>query len=271
MDVTRITGLTRDLHGRLRRFFDSPVGPGATPLEICQAVLDEVERRVEPVGRGRRVFPYTALHVRVLAGDEARPALSAAFAGFAARVRERLTELRCEPPRVLDIELTCEPEAPTSWSEAQVYEVVYARDAVADAAQAGVGAAAPSSEPPTLRVTVLKGVAVESVFTFRQSTIAIGRTADPTDDLGRVRRNRIAFTDAVDGVTETVGRAHARLRFDPETGDFRLYDEGSRNGTAIVRDGEVIAVGQRDPRGVRVRPGDEIQVGRAVLRVDIDA
>jgi pSer/pThr/pTyr-binding forkhead associated (FHA) protein len=100
--------------------------------------------------------------------------------------------------------------------------------------------------------------------------VSIGRTADPTDDLGRVRRNRIAFMDTVDGVTETVGRAHARLRFDPETGDYRLYDEGSSNGTSIHRDGDVIVVPRRDPRGVRVRSGDEIQVGRAAVRVVIE-
>jgi len=74
----------------------------------------------------------------------------------------------------------------------------------------------------------------------------------------------------VDGVTETVGRAHARLRFDRACGAYRLYDEGSSNGTAILRDGDVITVARRDPRGVRVRTGDEIQVGRALLRIDIE-
>ncbi len=33
--------------------------------EIAQAVLDDVERQVQPVGRGRRVFPWAALTVRV--------------------------------------------------------------------------------------------------------------------------------------------------------------------------------------------------------------
>ena len=33
--------------------------------------------------------------------------------------------------------------------------------------------------------------------------------------------------------------------------------------------GDVIVVHRRDPRGVRVRSGDEIQVGRALLRVTI--
>jgi hypothetical protein len=51
----------------------------------------------------------------------------------------------------------------------------------------------------------------------------------------------------------------------------RLFDEGSRNGTAILRDGEVIAVHRRDPRGVRVRSGDEVRLGRALIRIDIES
>lgn len=268
MTITRIRTVTRDLHGRLRRFFDTPLEPGATPLEICQAVLDEVERRVEPVGRGRRVFPYTALHVRVLAPDDARAPFEAAFTGFPVRVAERLAEVRCETPARIDVTVVCEPDAPWHWPPGQVYEVRYERDATAATARPAA-VAPPESKPPALRVTVLKGEAAEPSCVFTQSTIAIGRMSDPTDDLGRVRRNRIAFTDAVDGVTETVGRAHARLRFDAEAGAYRLYDEGSRNGTAIVRDGEVIPVARRDPRGVRIRSGDEIQVGRALLRVEL--
>ena len=37
---------------------------------------------------------------------------------------------------------------------------------------------------------------------------------------------------------------------------------------AVLRGGEEIAVHRRDPRGVRVRSGDEIRLGRALLRVD---
>jgi len=271
MDVTRLTGLGRDLRGRLRKFFDTPLGRDATPLEIGQAVLDEVEQRIEPVGRGRRVFPYAGLRVRVLAAEDARVPLEATFAGFGARVGERLAELRCDAPRGIAVELTCVTEAPASWAAGQVYEVIYVRDAAADAAGADVVATPRVTTPPALRVTVLKGVAVAPTFEFREPTVSIGRTADPTDDLGRVRRNRIAFADVADGVTETVGRAHARLRFDAATGDYRLFDEGSSNGTAVVRDGDVILVPRRDPRGVRVWSGDEIQVGRAVLRIEFDA
>lgn len=268
MDVTRLAGMGRDLQTRVRRFFDTPIARDATPLEICQAVLDDIERHVEPVGRGRCVFPYTGLRVRVIASEADAAVIDAAFHGFAARVAERLAELRCDAPRALDVHLTCVVEAPASWPDGRVFDVAYGRDPAAAVSQGPAPGRA--AGPPAIRVTVLKGVAVEPAFSFSDSTVSIGRTADPTDGFGRVRRNRVAFTDTVDGVTETVGRAHARLRFDHEAGVWRLFDEGSSNGTAIVRDGEVIDVPRRDPRGVRLRPGDEIQVGRALLRIDID-
>ncbi len=118
---------------------------------------------------------------------------------------------------------------------------------------------------------MLRGATTANTYTFTDSTISIGRSTDPTDELGRVRRNRVAFLDTVDGVTETVGRAHARLRFDGPTEGYRLFDEGSSNGTSIIRAGTTIAVPPRDPRGVRVQSGDEVVIGRAVIRVTLGA
>ena len=99
-----------------------------------------------------------------------------------------------------------------------------------------------------------------------RSFVAAGHQVRLMAPLLEAGKSRI---DTVDGITETVGRAHARLRFDAATGDYRLFDEGSSNGTSVVRDGDVIVVHRRDPRGVRVRSGDEIQVGRALLRITI--
>jgi hypothetical protein len=100
--------------------------------------------------------------------------------------------------------------------------------------------------------------------------ISIGRTAEPIDASGRIRRNHVAFLDEIDGTTETVGRAHAHLRFDATAAECRLFDEGSSNGTSIIRGGSAIQVPARDPRGVRIQSGDEIQLGRALIRVSID-
>ena len=59
--------------------------------------------------------------------------------------------------------------------------------------------------------------------------------------------------------------------YDAATRAYWLFDDGSSNGTSIVREGTTIHVAPRDPRGVRVRSGDEVHVGRAVVRVVMDA
>jgi FHA domain len=257
----RISDIGRQFQSRVRRFFDSPLAPGATPLEISHAVLDDVERRLQPLGRGERVFPYTRLVVKVVTPAADRAAVEAAFATLPDRVRERLEELRCAPEKPLEVRTLPLKKAPPTWTPGQLFSVEYSTADGPDASGVPQRAA--------VRVTILKGAATEPAYTFTDDVIAIGRTAEATDERGRLRRNRVAFLDTVDGVTETVGRAHARLRFHPATREYRLYDEGSSNGTSILRGGATIAVPPRDPRGVRVHSGDEVHVGRAIIRVTL--
>jgi len=269
--------MSRDLHSRLKQFFDTPLDASATPLEIGLAVPDDGERGVEPLGRGRRAFPYTSVAIDILAPDADRARIEAGLQTLDQRIRERLAELRCEPPRTLAVEVAWLDEPPAGWNAGQIFAVRYARAAGAGVAAPASGAAPPlaaAAEPgdgtrPDVVVAVLRGAATDATYRFRESVISIGRSEDPTDALGRVRRNRVAFLDVVDGITETVGRAHARLRFDAESRDYRLFDDGSSNGTAIMRSGDTIAVPPRDPRGVRVQSGDEVLVGRAVIRIEI--
>ena len=258
----RFTDLGRNLHRRLKDFFDTPLEPDATPFEISQAVLEYIERSAQPAGRGRRVFPYTGLTVQLAYADPDRAALDAAFDRFEGRVLERLRELRCEAPDSLDVAIEPLAAPPPHWASGQLFAVRYRRE---------IRDAAPPVDPAPLplRITVLKGASPESSYTFTDEVISIGRTPDPSDALGRLRRNRIAFLDLVDGITETVGRAHARLRYDAKLAGYVLFDEGSSNGTSIIRRGDTIPVFPRDPRGVRVESGDEVQVGRALLRVEI--
>jgi hypothetical protein len=259
----RLAHLGKDLHSRLKRFFDAPLTADATPLEIAQAVLDDVERQLQPTGRGRRVLPYNRLVLRVRPTGADRTTFEAAFGDFEARVRERLAELGCDPAESLQVKVAVLKKAPADWAPDRIYAIDY--QVHSDVADASL-----SQSPPAVQITVLKGSAARKIYNFTDAVIAIGRTADPTADDGRGRRNRIVFLDVADGVTETVGRAHAQLRLDPRSRDYRLFDEGSSNGTSIVRDGATIPVPPRDPRGVRVRSGDEIQIGRAVLRFAVD-
>lgn len=265
--MTRFTSFGKDVHDRIRTFFDTPLDADATPLEIAHGVLDDIERHVQPVRRGRRLFPFGTVTIRVRTSGSSATAVTAAFEDFGARVGERLAELRCDAPRALDVQVECLADVPAEWPSTRVFEVTYLPDA--PVSPDPLPSEAASAAPPILHIIVLRGTAAEAEGRFTEATVSIGRSTDPTDALGRMRRNRVAFLDIVDGVNETVGRAHARLRSDVSTREVRLFDEGSRNGTAILRGGEVIPVHRRDPRGVRVRSGDEIQLGRAVLRIDI--
>ncbi|HSC28975.1 MAG TPA: hypothetical protein VLD67_16995 [Vicinamibacterales bacterium] len=258
---TRLVRIGRDVQSRIRRLFDSPLEPDATPLDICQAVLDDIERRVQPSGRGCRLFPYARLVVRVRSTAADRAAVEAAFAGLEGRIRERLAELRCEPPKMLDARVVVLRKAPADWPPDRLFSVEYQQSHALPAGD--------STSPSAVHITIVKGAASRRAYSFADRMIAIGRTAAVTGGDGRMRRNRVAFLDTVDGVTETVGRAHAHLEFDPRSREYRLFDDGSSNGTAIVRQGESIRVPPRDPRGVRVCSGDEVQVGRAVLRIVI--
>ncbi len=259
--AVRLSRLTKKFQSRIKDFFEEPLGADATPLEVREAVLDHVEARVQPVGRGRRVFPYNRIAVQIAGIRTDRPALEAAFDGLEERIRERLSEVRCDTPARLEVSASFPEEPPSAWTPGQLFSVEYGRDSTTAAARQQ------RRPQPPIHVVVVKGAAAEHEYTFTQASVAIGRTPEPADHLGRVRRNRIVFLDSVDGVTETVGRAHARLAFDAGTWSYRLFDEDSSNGTSILREGNVIPVPPRDPRGVRVESGDEIQLGRAVIQV----
>ncbi|BCS32198.1 hypothetical protein TBR22_A14080 [Luteitalea sp. TBR-22] len=255
MDVTTLTALGRTLHARLRTFLDAPLAPDASPLEIAQAALDDVERQAQPASEGRRVFPFTRVTIRVRAPQEEWAAFEAVLDGMDARVRARLAEVRCETPRGLEVRVTCEPVG----EGGRGFLVDYER----------LTSGALAAPPPVLAVTVLRGKALAATWRFTEGTVLVGRTSEAALETAPLRRHHLAFADARDGVTETVGRSHARIRFDAASRAYRVYDEGSHNGTSVLRDGEVLAVPRRDPRGLRLRHGDEIQFGRALVRIEI--
>jgi hypothetical protein len=243
----------------VKNFLGGPLGPDAKPLEIRAAVVDAIETRVEPIGRGRRALPSNRIIVRVLArttGD--RSSLELTFADLDAKVRERLQEICCEPPHPFDVSVSYLKKAPSDWADGQLFSVDCQ-------SRVKAGPSSPSSAVPWVRVNVLKGTATKKVYTFKELTILMGRTPEVRESAGRGRRNHVAFEDA----NSSVSRAHARLKFDPVRRKYQLLDEGSVHGTLIVRQGETIHVPKRDPRGVLVQSGDEIQLGEASVRLVI--
>lgn len=248
------------LHARVRRFFDAPLGPDARPLELREALLDDAERQVLTTD-GRRTFPFTRVVARVVASGDARAETERVFRDFEARLRARLAELGCVLPLGLRAEVTVIRKAPAAWHAGRLFAIEYLepRDA------------RPNGRPPVLLLTVLSGAAAQQAFTIESATVLVGRGAEPVDATGCVRRNHVIFAETGDAVSETVGRAHARFVWDAAAAEYRVYDEGSSNGTQVVRDGASITVPARDPRGVRVRTGDEVQFGRARVRVRVRA
>jgi hypothetical protein len=237
-----------------------------TPLaltrpELLDATLDRLERKVQAAGRGRQIFPYDRIGVRIVQPDGDAAAIEAVFERLEERLRARLAEMNCEEPEALEIAVSV--SAPEGEEPQPVLSVECARTAVRRAAPARV------DEPPQVAIAVVKGQCEAAEYVLEEPVIAIGRTSEPSDAFGVVRHNHVAFLEVRDGVTETVARAHARLQFDPATGGYLLFNESSSNPTSIIRAGRPIRVAPRDPRGTRVQSGDQIQLGRALLKVSI--
>ena len=262
MTEDRVTGrlweMGRDLQSRVKNFFDVPLDPAASPLELLQATLDALERKVQPAGRGARVFPYNRIIVRIAQPTMDRDAITGVFAQLEPRLRERLAELRCDAPKTMKVELTTLQGADHPLLSVECSH------------EAGAVEEAPRPRHTALSVAVVKGQCEQAEYVFTEPVVAIGRTADPVDALGNIRRNHVAFADIRDGVNETVARAHARLQLDSETGAYHLFNETQSNPTIVIRGGRSIRVMPRDPRGLRVQSGDEVQLGRAVLRLKVE-
>jgi predicted component of type VI protein secretion system len=115
---------------------------------------------------------------------------------------------------------------------------------------------------------VTLGQAKPKSVTCQGERVNIGRQPTVADATGRVvRRNDIAFTGD-DDVSRSVSRAHAHVAWVPAAGTYRVFDEQSSHGTAVVRGGRLIQVPSgRD--GLKLVAGDEVHVGRAVVVVEI--
>ena len=79
---------------------------------------------------------------------------------------------------------------------------------------------------------------------------------------GLERQNQLAF----DATESTVSRKHARLEYEPDTGKFRLFNDPET--TSVSRDGRGIPCDAT--RGVQLRSGDEIIVGKARVRFELE-
>jgi hypothetical protein len=263
--IKRVEDAVRGAAETTKTWFDPPLSGDAQPLEIREAIIDDVEQHVEPVDSGRRVLPFNRISIVLLAADKTQRArLDAALAGLRDAMRTRLAEIQCPLPPAFDVDVRYVKQPRPEWAPDQRMAIDY------DARQAVEAAAAPAlSMAPALTLTVVRGQATQESYTLRAAHIHIGRTAKPVDGRGRPRLNHVVFVEGDDEHSRTVGRAHASIRFDPDRREYRLFDDGSHNGTRVVRDSVSIDVLPRDPTGVVIRPGDELEFGTAAVRVEV--
>ena len=174
--------------------------------------------------------------------------------GCGADIREALEGSGCEVPRGLSrgsADRRSRASAPSTSS-------------IGAAREAEAAARAPAAAG---RVVVVKGKTGNPEYALERARTNIGRLAELTDADHRViRRNDVVFEEGADEANATVSRRHAHIRL--EDGDYRLCDDGSEFGTRVFRDGRSIEVPAGNRRGEKLRPGDEIYLGRACLRFE---
>ena len=280
-----ILAKARQLEARLARTVDRaaarvmPPG-GREPLEIAHAVVEAVEREVQPAGRGRHLFPFNRIRVLVVApSKQARARFEATFAvepTLAQRIHTRLETAGCVPA---DLGVTVDylEAAGGSWSAPDVHvEFDRVDEPLPEptSADATVGKPAPApvpveEPPPAVEIEIAVGEAEQQLYSFQFARIDFGRCTQVRDRRNQlVRTNHVAFADTDDALNRTVSRRHAHLEYVAAEHAFRVYDDGSEQGTAVSRGGRTIAV-PPGARGVRLLPGDEILLGHARLRVRV--
>lgn len=239
------------------------------PIEIRSAVLDAIENLVEPAGGSRRVFPFNQVTVEIVAATAAaRAAVTAVLdsaGGLQAAVARRLSEAGAEPPADLDVEVKLVRAAGKAWAEGSAFRVACERR---QAVPTTPSASAPGHRE-LAQIVVLTGKTTRKQYALTGERINVGRMAAVLDRERRVvRRNQIVFLDCEDPANQTVSRAQAHLVFVPPAG-FQLFDDRSSYGTRVFRGGRTITVEGGSPKGVRLRPGDEIYFGQALVRFEL--
>jgi hypothetical protein len=257
-----------------RKWTERAFGPAQSDelLLVHRAILEEIESKIQTVQRGQRLFPYNYLRVRLVSQEPERRALfQAAFAQdrhLENDIREALKGAACALPTGFAVDVETAAEGPKGFEISYAIREIPSVPAPAAAPEPEpVPAPAPESGPA--RLVIVRGKAAQQSYAIEKPRINLGRMQELTDSQQRiVRRNDIVFEEGGDDANGTVSRAHAHIRFDRPSGQYRICDDESEFGTRIFRDGRSIEVPAGNRRGERLCAGDEIYVGRACLRFE---
>jgi len=255
-----------------RTVFETPFGATAMAMgdspevaEIRIAVLDEVKKKIQRAG-GQALFPYNVVRIVIRAAGEEGAVFEREFFRrfFDEEVRKGLAKEACRFPEDMRVEIRATSEE-GQWLliETLSEEVI------------------PSSEEAPrarriARLVVSAGTANKTEIPLQKIRTNIGRLIDVYKSEGLSRRNDLAFAED-NPVNRTVSREHAHILHDKKTGEYRLFNDRwyqrgnkaeSNCGLWIVREGMGQEV-HRDTRGTRLLPGDEIHLGKAVLKFQV--
>ncbi|MGH9666770.1 MAG: FHA domain-containing protein [Bryobacteraceae bacterium] len=252
-----------------KAIFEAPFGAARATedapelAEIRLAVIDAVKSKSHRAGAAR-IFADDIVRVHLRGIPEAQ---AATFQnGFLAQyfqqeVRAALARSSYRFPENLEVDLQTTPQLPGPGEE-------------------WIWVETESKAPPETarrrgraRLIVIEGAANEREIQINKPRINIGRTADVFRSEGPSRKNDLAFTEDNE-VNRSVSREHAHIEAGGEAGQYRIFNDrwykaGAKAeancGLWIVRDSLSQPV-HRNGRGVVLKSGDEIHLGRAILK-----
>ncbi|MGA8028021.1 MAG: FHA domain-containing protein [Bryobacteraceae bacterium] len=227
-------------------------------LEIRRDILADIRDHIQPKGGGQFLFPYNAISICIGTGDSDRKSLfEASFEQsdeLEQTVRALLAEAACPIPTGFHVSVSAVEDADSP------FRIDYA--SLKDNSAPKIRNARPNA-----KLKILRGQAEAGEYAIHSDRVNIGRMKEVAGEKGGLRRrNEIAFADT----ETTVSREHAYVRYDVETGKFRLYDSGSQRGTFVFRDGRRLDVPKDATHGLQLRPGDEIYLGDARIVFEAD-
>jgi len=267
-----LLGKARRLEAAIARRFEraahNAVGEHARePLEIIHLVVEAVAREIQSGGRGKRVFPFNTLTLFLLAPSRDVRARFEAILSAEPSLRERIVDLLQSNSCPVDdvaVDVFYPSTAQSDWPHPQ-FKLTFAR-----VTRPTTKAAVRPTAVSRIDLTVVRGIAEQSSYSFAAARIDLGRCAEVRDTHHRlIRTNHVAFVEGSGDVNQSVSRRHAHITFEPASGGYRLRDDGSVHGTSVVRNGSTVAV-PRGSMGVRLRTGDELVLGEARLRISLD-
>lgn len=260
-----------DLIERLgKTIFEAPFNAALAPQDapelakIRLAVLEEILKKGQRVG-GRTMFPFNLVRIRICGVSDAESAfLKSEFLKgyFEQEIRKSLARSNYRFPDDLEVEFETAADLP---GEKEPWLMV-----TVESRPEKEVTAAPRR---TARLVVVRGTASAPEVLLSKDRTNIGRTAEVYRANGPSRRNDLAFTEE----NRTVSREHAHILHSKKTGEYRLYNDrwyqhGKKDaadcGLWIIRDGLSREV-PRNARGVKLEPGDEIQLGQALVRFQV--